>query len=117
MRKLDCFGVTGNVGKISEEVIPAASAGYAIPRDSEENLLLDTLARIRIATGLIKPMLTELPGEVRILMNELRDLRAVAHRSLELYERWESEHDPDACQFAEWDGLKEALKSAGVLPA
>jgi hypothetical protein len=93
------------------------SSGYAIPADAEENLLLDTLARIRITTGLIKPMLTELPGEVRILMNELRELRSVTHRALELYERWELEHDPDTCQFAEWDALKEALKSAGALPA
>ena len=26
--KLDCVGVTGEVGKISEEMIPAASSGY-----------------------------------------------------------------------------------------
>jgi len=61
-----------------------ASSGYAIPVDAEENLLLDTLARIRIATGLIKPMLTELPGEVRQLMDELRNLRTVAGKCEEL---------------------------------
>lgn len=46
-------------------------------------------------------------------LRELRELRTVAHRALDLFTRWQSEHDPECCQFAEWDGLRDALESAG----
>jgi hypothetical protein len=101
--KLDCVGVTGDVGKISEEAIPAASAGCAIPRDSEENLLLDTIVRIRIATKLVTPMLTELPGEVRRLINDLE----------ERVEKWKTWYDSAASDAKDW--RRDAQKMFGIM--
>lgn len=84
--------------------------------DSDQ-LLIHTIARIRIATKLYQTELHALPVEVEHLMAELGDLRLIALRAIELYERWELEHDPNIVQFAEWDGLKKSLKSAGAFPA
>lgn len=47
MRNLDCVGVTGDVGKSCEEVIPAASACYAGSRFTRINE--------QITTGCISP--------------------------------------------------------------
>lgn len=70
---------------------------------ASENLLLDTIVRIRIATKLIKPMLTELPGEVRKLMIEQE----------ERVEKWKSWHDSAAEDAKNWQ--RDAQKMFGIM--